>query len=302
MESWYTIKEQCAGKYRLLLLWWIYKIFHLTGLKIILYPIILVMLYFLKGGRKASRAYQQVLKQYAKKHSLNLKSPSTYRHIYSYAFSLAEKMSVLCDKKCRIKFTIHNDRHWRQFLQDLQKDSGLFLISSHLGNIETLAAIPNYFPSLPQKNVNALMEIGQNSIFHQFICERNRSSAFKLYDAKKLDFATIMELYEKLEQGDSILMAADRLSSQNPKAQITQTLLDKKCAIPTGTFQFAKKINAPTYAILLLRHKNGEYKLYLKQLDLSKSLPQIAAQYLTFIEKYLLQYPEQWYNFYQFFQ
>ncbi len=301
MESWYAIKEQCAGKYRLLFLWGIYKLFHLKGLQIILYPIIFMMLPFLKAGRIASKQYQAVLKEYIHKHNLKIKIPTTYQHIYSYAFSLAEKMSVLCDKKSRIKFTIHKDKNWESFVKDLQKKSGLFLISSHLGNVETLATFPNFFSSLPRKNLNALMEIGQNSIFHQFITQRNRSSAFKLYDAQQLDFLAIMELYEKLEQGDCILMAADRLSSQNPKAQIIGNLLDKKCSIPKGALQFAKKINAPTYTVLLLRQKNT-YKLYLKKMNLSQNIPQISKQYLDFIETYLLQFPEQWYNFFQFFQ
>ena len=300
MTRWYTIKEQCAGKGRLLFLWRVYKIFHLRGLKWILYPIVGGAVLFSKNGRTASEQYRTVLNQYAAEKHLKIPSFSTYRHIYSYAFGLAEKMSALCDSKCRLCFDINRDENWDNFKKDL--NGGVFLISSHLGNVEILCALPKYFPNLPIKKVNALMEIGQNSVFHQFIQKRTQNDFFTLYDTKDLGFAEMMSLYEKISVGEMILMAGDRVSSQNTKNTLPAKMLGKKCTLPAGVFQMAQKMKQPAYAVLLLRQKDGKYILSLKKIDIRQSPHDMAQQYVRFIEQNLLKYPEQWYNFFNFFE
>lgn len=299
MTNWYSVKEQCAGRYRLLFLWKIYQIFKLRGLKIVLYPIVFFIVLFSKNGRMASRKYQKVLYAYQKKHKIKMVKMSTYRHICSYAFSLAEKMSAICDPKSPLCFEIKKDQNWDMFQKDLRK--GIFLISSHLGNVEALSALPKHLHQDCPK-VNALMQINQNSIFYQFIRERADNPYFQLYPAEEFGFAEVMDIYEKISQGEFVLMAGDRVSSQNSKDFLAVRVLDRKCILPKGVFQFAKKIKHPTYALLLLRTPKGTYQLFLHKLNLLKSEQVIANDYASFLEKYLLKYPEQWYNFFDFFK
>ena len=209
-------------------------------------------------------------------------------------------MSALCDEKCRIAFDIHRDENWDSFQKDLK--SGLFLISSHLGNAQVLCALPKYFPKMPFKKVNALMEIGQNSVFQQFIQQRTQNNFFTLYDTQKLGFAEMMALYEKVLVGEMILMAGDRTSSQNPQSTLTVKMLGKKCLLPAGVFQMAKKMRQPTYAVLLLRTDGGKYTLYLKKIDTRTPVQTMTQEYISFVEQHLLAHPEQWYNFFNFFE
>ena len=300
MKAWYSIKEQCAGKYRLLFLWYVYKVFRLKGLKIFLYPIVFVIYLASKNGRKASQTYRKVLYVYQTQHGIKPTKFSSFGHIFSYAFSFAEKMSALCDKKCPLRFEVEENEDWTSFQQDINK--GLFLISSHLGNIEALPALPAYFKIKETPTVNALMEINQNSIFHQFIKEKTTNSRFCLLPADAFGFVEIMQLYEKISAGEIILMAADRVSSQNPKNTLSAQMLDKECSLPVGVFRFAKKMDHPTYTLLLLRTKKDAYRLFVQKIDLQKSTDNMAKQYLSFVQKHLLEYPEQWYNFFDFFK
>ncbi|MBR6412552.1 MAG: hypothetical protein IKS41_05275 [Alphaproteobacteria bacterium] len=299
MTNWYSIKEQCAGRYRLLFLWWVYRLFRLKGLKIILYPIVFFIVLFSKNGRQASQKYREVLYSYQTNHNIKSIQFSSYRHIFSYAFSLAEKMSAVCDPKSPLKFEVYKDENYKSFQKDLS--TGVFLISSHLGNIEALSAFPRQL-SQHCPMVNALMQINQNSIFHQFIQERANNTYFHLYPAEQFGFQEIMSLYEKISTGEAILMAGDRISSQSFKDILSSCLLDRNCVLPKGVFRFAKKINHPTYAILLLRTSGDTYKLILKQLDISRQEQDLVQDYTAFLEKYLLEYPDQWYNFFDFFK
>ena len=300
MTNWYGVKEQCAGRYRLLFLWNFYRLFRLKGLKIVLYPIVFFIFLFSKNGRLTSQKYQKILHDYQSKHGISPTKISSFGHIFSYALSLAEKMSAVCDEKCPIRFEVCPDENWTAFQKDMEK--GIFLISSHLGNIEALSAFPRQFKQLPAPTVNALMQVNQNSIFHQFIEEKNNNPYFRLYPAEQFDFGQIMELHEKISNGEFILMAGDRVSVQNTKDVISAKLLDNDCMLPSGVFKFAQKIKHPTYAVLLLRTKKGAYRLCLQKLDMSQKVPDIAQNYIAFLEKNLLECPKQWYNFFDFFK
>lgn len=117
-----------------------------------------------------------------------------------------------------------------------------------------------------------------------------------------MDFQTIMSLYENLCNGDMILMAGDRVSAENSEKTITGKLLDRNCLFPEGTFLFSKKMKHPTYAIVLPYIGNNTYKVCVKEIDTSKNIENIVKQYTKFIEKNLVKYPSQWYNFYSFFK
>lgn len=219
-----------------------------------------------------------------------------------YAHSLADKMSAICDKKTPIKFQINKNKDWNRFQTNIKNGTGVFLISSHLGNIEAFCAFSSPNKNIKPKKLHALMEVSQNSIFHKFIEDRNNNSSFSLYPTEQMDFQTIMSLYENLCNGDMILMAGDRVSAENSEKTIAGKLLDRNCLFPEGTFLFSKKMKHPTYAIVLPYIGNNTYKICVKEIDTSKNIENIVKQYAKFIEKNLVKYPSQWYNFYSFFK
>lgn len=300
MSEWYNIKEQSAGKYRLLLLWQIYKICGLTCLKLLLIPIAWFIWLFAKPVRRASKEYQQVLFEYCACHNVGIRRFGSFAHILSYAHSLADKMSAVCDPSSPLKFKINNNESWQRFKELIDNNSGVLLLSSHLGNIEALCAYPDK-NELKFKKLHALMEVGQNSIFHKFIQERTQNHSFILHPTEEMDFHAIMTLYESLCEGDMLLMAGDRVSAENPHNTITGTLLDRPCRLPHGAFRFAQKMEHPTFAAVLLYVGNNTYEINLQQLDITRSTQEIADRYCRFIEQNILRCPTQWYNFYDYF-
>ena len=301
MNEWYNIKERAAGKYRLAFLWGVYKIFNLTFLKVLICPIVWFIYLFAKPVRAASLSYQNVLNLYAKNHHLSYPKMTTYQHVLSYAHSLADKMSAISDKKTPLKFTINGNEDWQAFQKCIFAQKGVFLISSHLGNVEAFCAFKDENIKF-EKKLHALMEISQNSIFHNFVMNKCQNNSFCLYPTEKMDFDTVMRLYENLCEGDILLMAGDRVSAENPDNTLSTTLLDKKCLLPMGTFRFAKSMKHPVFAIVLLYVGHNTYEVNLKQIDTTQSLEVMAKQYCGFIENNLLRFPEQWYNFYDYFK
>lgn len=299
MVEWYDQKEQSAGKLRLLFLWYIYKFFNLAILRIILVPIVFVIYIFSKNSKIASKNYQKVLNAYQAKHNIPLSRFTPFQHILGYANSLADKMSVLCDEKSPIKYEIAHNNDWKLFEKKLNSKKGVFLISSHLGNVEAFSGYAKY--SKKKYKLHALMETSQSSIFHQFIESHAQKYNFTLYSTDEMNFARIMCLYERVQAGDIILMAGDRVSAKNPEQYIYSTLLSKKCSFPRGTFRFAQKFNVPVFAIFLIKTKRNTYLISLKEIKVKTSLEEMINQYARCLEEMILRYPSQWYNFYSYF-
>lgn len=297
MKKWYQMREQSVGKWRLELLWWIYKIFGIRFLKLVIYPVILIVAIFAKPAVIASKKYRKILNTYQKKHHIAPTRFSSVSHIYAFACAMVDKMSASCDRKPKIKFSINKNADWNEFQTLLANNQGVFLICSHLGNIEALAAYSHDAP----KTMHAFMQITQNSVFHQFMTQHNVVKNTILYPTEHINISTATEMFEYLKRGDLVMMAGDRTSPKSPTRCETVRFLGVECQFPIGTFKFAHAESAPIFAICLMNVGGENYKIYVKKLG-NESTRKTIIEYAKFLEKLILLYPKQWFNFFDFFE
>ncbi len=297
MKKWYQMREQSAGKMRLELLWYIYKIFGIRFLKMVIYPIILVISVFARPAVIASKKYKKILNTYQKSHKLHPSKFSSASHIYAFACAIVDKMSASCDKKTKITFKIDKNADWDEFQNLLKNDNGVFLICSHLGNIEALSA----FSSNTKKTMHAFMQITQNSTFHQFMMRHNIAKNTILYSTENINLSTAAEMFEYLNKGDLVMMAGDRTSANSPNRYETVSFLGVDCQFPIGTFKFARAESHPIFAMCLMNIKHEQYKIYIKKLC-GATTREIICEYAEFLQKLVLLYPKQWFNFFDFFE
>jgi predicted LPLAT superfamily acyltransferase len=297
MNKWYQIREQSAGKIRLELLWVVYKIFGIRFLKFILWFVCLFIVPFAKPARIASKKYMQILNKYLTQHNFKKIKISTFSHIYTFACAIMDKISAQSDKKTKIKFTFHKNADWDKFQSYLNENSGVFLICSHLGNIEALSAFSNG----QTKKMHAFMQISQNSTFHQFMIRHNIKNNTLIYPTENIDIGVASMMYDFLRNGDLVMMAGDRTSPTAKTRYETVQFLDTNCRFPIGTFKFAKSLSHPIFSICVMNISHEKYKIYVKQLDATTPKDMIN-QYAKFLEKLVIMYPKQWFNFFDFFE
>lgn len=297
MKNWYQIKEQSAGKYRLELLWWIYKICGLRFLKIILYPIVAVISIFARTARQYSKQYRQILNEYQQNHNLKQSKFSSVSHIYAFATAAVDKMSASCDKKRKIKFSVHKNADWDKFNEYLKSNTGVFLVCSHLGNIEALSA----FPAGQDKKMHAFMQISQTGTFHQFMMRHNVATNTTIYPTEDIGIEIAGKMYDNLQNGDLVMMAGDRTSPNSPTRFETVSFLGRECAFPIGTFKFARTQSHPIFAICLMNISHERYAIYMHQIK-SQTIKEMIDEYARFLEKLVILYPKQWFNFFNFFE
>ena len=297
MKNWYQIHEQSAGKWRLETLWFIYKIFGIKFLKFVLRFVCLFIVPFAKPARIASKKYVKILNAYQKKFGYKQTKISTFSHIYTFACAVLDKMVATCDKKQRIKFTIHKNDDWTQFQKYLKDNHGVFLICSHLGNIEVLSA----FPDATHKKMHAFMQVSQNKTFHQFMMRHNVATNTTIYPVENIDISMAGEMYDNLQNGDLVMMAGDRTSPNSPQKFENVSFLGVDCRFPIGTFKFARSQSHPIFAICVMNTGHEKYSVYVKQIK-SENIHEMINEYAKFLEKLVLIYPKQWFNFFDFFK
>lgn len=295
MNKWYQQREQSAGKIRLEILWFVYKIFGIRVLKLITYPVVVVISLFAKPGVKASEKYRKILNSYQQNHGLKESRFSSVSHIYTFACAMIDKMSASCDKKSKIKFEINKNKDWYEFQKLLGNNVGVFLICSHLGNIEALSAFSG------AKTMHAFMQITQNKTFHNFMMQHNNTKNTLLHSTENINIATAAEMFENLKKGDLVMMAGDRTSPNTPQKNENVKILGENCQIPIGTFKFARAESCPVFAICLMNITHEKYKIYVKKIAI-ESTKSAIQEYAKFLEKLILLYPKQWFNFFDFFE
>lgn len=289
--KWYQMKEQAAGALRLIIIWKIYKIF---GKKIVEFLVLFITFFAFLGAiepRKYSKKYLKVL-------GLNSGIINQFKHFLAFSYSLIDKMEVFSGRFNPNNIFFDNENDKKIFIKDLQ--TGIFVISSHLGNIEMMRA---FLQTDLCKHLNIFLSAEQCKIFNNFIKQISIKSPVTIYPVEHITVNTSIEIKEKISNGEVIIMAGDRVSQNSINNQAK--FLGRNIQIPSGTFKFAYMMESPIYFICALKEQE-KYRIYLKKFEFQgnkqETIIRMQNEYLEFIEQLVRKYPFQFFHFYDFFE
>ncbi len=292
--QWFQIKEQSAGTKRLILSWYLYKIFGKNVLYLIAFFVAFFTFIFAPKIRDYSKKYFEIIKPYT-----NLKPSliNQFKHICSYAISLVDKMLVYSGD-FNSKDVIFTDKTIEtQLFADIKEQKGVFFICCHVGNIEIMHSLLAGKHS--DFNINIFLSNKQSQIFNSFLNSIKIEFPVKLFFIEDVGLNTAIELKENLDKGDVVFIAGDRLAENNDIKSIESELFSHKILLPEGTFKFAKLMEVPVYFISAIKIGN-QYKIYSEKQNFISEKELINA-YTKFLEQMILVDPFQFYNFYDFF-
>ena len=295
-DKWYQQQEQGAGSFRLNLLFWIYKIFGIRFVKFWTRLVATIIGTGAKSAKQFSSKYRQILNEYQINHNIKPTKFSPAQHISFFADSLVDKMVAMCSVKNRLTFLVKNNADWKEFQKLIKQKQGIFLICSHIGNIEALAA----FPDSKNIKIHAFQQISQTGIFHKFISQHSVRKNTIIHAIEDMNIGTASEMFDFLGNGELVMMAGDRISATNPGKTIHTQILGHDCELPMGVFRFAKSMSCPVFSVALLNTGREKYTLIVEKLD-NKNVNDMANGFAKFLEQNILIAPIQWFNFYDFF-
>ena len=125
-------------------------------------------------------------------------------------------------------------------------------------------------------------------------------SRFKVIPIKN-DLSHIISIRNALVNNEFVAIHADRYLEGAKFIELD--FMGKKAKFPYGPFVIASKFDAPVTFVFAA--KDGEYSYHLSATApiTQKMKPEeIARLYVDELEKKVRQYPEQWFNYFNFFQ
>ena len=273
--AWHRQKEQSAGRFRILLMWYIYKFLGKNVAKILFLPGYLFIYPFCRPARAALREFYDVL---------GIKGNS-FKHILNFAWSMLDKTDACALCKDPPRMSVVGDKGWMK--------GGCFLLSTHLGCIEVLPALGRKMPHAPR--VNAFQQMRHNAIFTNLFAQWMNPKQFCLHAVEDIGVETAVEMQQAIERSEIVLMAADRLSAGS-RSVLHHEFLGRDCLWPKGVFRFAKMMEAQVYAIIAVKTGWNKYEVKAERMG-----EDLLGDYVRFLSVNIRQYPYQWYQFYDFF-
>lgn len=299
-SSWNSIKER--GSLRLLtLMLCFYRFGGRMLCKIILYFIILWYWLFATQARQASLQYLRQLHHFAKDQSPFQSRPSllnSYQHLMQFGLSILDKMEGWLGHIPEQGLKLFGHTHFKQAYQ-----KGTLLIVSHFGNIELLRAIKSEHP----QKINVLVYQKHASQFNAFLKKLNRHADVNLICVNTLGLETAILLEEKLQQGEWVIVAADRAPVNSNRVQEGE-FLGKTAVWPQGAWVLANLLKVPVLAVFCYRqqqHVEVHIHPIADKIELPRHARMVAMQevtkrYIALLEQHCLRAPYQWFNFYHF--
>ncbi|MDX1297682.1 MAG: glycosyl transferase, partial [Pseudomonas sp.] len=180
----------------------------LLGRRLISPLLYLIVLYFYLFGGKARRSiqqYQRNLAIWSGRAELHPSRRSVFRHFMSFADTLLDKLDVWNGKLGLEHVTLIDPSNTCAQLH--QQGRGQMLVAAHLGNLEVCRALAELGE---QVTMNVLVHTKHAEQFNRLLGEAG-STHLRLIQVSELDAAIMLQLSERLERGEWLAIAGDRV-------------------------------------------------------------------------------------------
>ena len=187
---------------------------------------------------------------------------------------------------------------------DLLKDAveagrGAIIIGAHFGN---WAAGEPFFKRYGTK-LNLVMYDNEHADIKEVLEENQKSDApFKIIPVNKDNLAHIFMITEALDRGELVCFLGDRYV--NEEKLMTSALMGREARFPFGVFHLAARMRVPVLLYFSVREPHMTYRFSFSMIDQPERRKGaeniVLEQFVRALEKELADYPEQWYNYYDF--
>ena len=304
-ETWFSQREQSAGRLRLRFMWFAYSWLGKGFIKILCVPLMAFIYPFARPAKAALREYYAVLSAFARSrgisHAPRATSWTLFRHLLGFALSLADKTDACSLKKNLPRMTVRADEGFAAFRDCVAAGRGAFLVASHVGTAEVLPALPLARADIPGvPHVHAFQQMGHDAEFTEIFMRRFDASSLTLHAVEDIGVETAVEMQEAIARGELVIMSGDRVSAGSDKTMV-RSFLGVECLWPKGVFVFARMMEAPVFFVTCVRTGWNSYEAHFAAAPEGAGNGEILTAYTAFLEREVLDQPLEWHQFYPFF-
>ncbi|MGQ9427309.1 LpxL/LpxP family acyltransferase [Gilvimarinus sp. F26214L] len=265
-------------------------------------PVILYYFCFQGRARRASRDYlQRVQAMKGIPDGRSLKR-ANLKHFFSFGSGLLDKLAAWSGgiRPAHVEYCRRDE-----FLSEVESGQGCLVIASHLGNLEVSRMLAD---SHKRVKLNILVHTKHAEKFNRLLQEVDEASCLNLIQVTEVTPATAVMLNGKIEAGEVVVIAGDRTPIGSSERASEVEFLGDRALLPQGPYILASILRCPVYTIFCVRAESG-YQVFIEpfaqQIRLSRKerereLQQWAQRFADRLADYVLRFPFQWFNFYDF--
>ncbi|MDR2842040.1 MAG: hypothetical protein LBV52_02440 [Spirochaetaceae bacterium] len=307
-DHWSHYKEEVKTYLPLKFTLFLFKILPIVCLRIFTFPVGFFYYMISKRARNESKRYLEKMKSETGKRLHPL------FHIIAFSLTLVEKIEGWAGNQ-----NLGNRIHYQkddvdELINLVTNGKGVFLIASHLGNIEFARALADIGGAKNKSSIpiTVIVDFSVTSRFNQMLKELNAKSMTRIISANNVGPDTVIMLIDKLENGELVSIAGDRTSAHTNKCVIVP-FLGADAPFAYGPFLLSALLNVPTFFAFALRRKDVslscEYDMHIHRsainFDCSRKereqrIKELAKNYVHYLQLYCKEHPYQWYNFFDF--
>ena len=220
--------------------------------------------------------------------------PDTYRSFYHFGKAIVDRFAVYAG----CPFELHVENSDIYYSRSKEKE-GMIMLFSHVGNSEMAA----YLLQTPDKHMNILAYGGESPVVMEQRARVLEKNNIGMIVVQPNDMSHIFQINEAMQKGEVLAIAGDRnMGDKN----IMCPLLGTEAPFPAGVFTLCAALDRPVLLSFVIKESWNSYHAYTYQLSVNRSLPRaeratdLVRQYAELVEKTALQFPYQWFHFYEF--
>ncbi len=266
--------------------------------------IYLIVLYFFVFGRQARHSiwhYQANLAAWSGRSELRPNRRAVFRQFMAFADTLLDKLDVWNGALRLEQVTLIDPSDVTGQLH--RAGRGQILVAAHLGNLEVCRALAELGERV---QMNVLVHTKHAEQFNRLLGEAGASN-LRLIQVSELDAAVMLQLSERLERGEWLAIAGDRVPLKGGRKSLA-SFLGKPAYFPQGPWLLAGLLQCPVNLINCLKI-DGRYQVLIEpfaeriQWTRAEREAVIAGWVQRYAERlaaHCLSAPLQWFNFYPF--
>jgi predicted LPLAT superfamily acyltransferase len=271
-----------------------YKIFlfilKFIGLRPAYFVLRFVAFYFFLFAPSASRnsyIYFRKRRGYGRLKAVSM----VYRQFFRFGQILLDKFALMGGFANRYHFTGPSRKHIKQLAADSQ---AAILLTAHVGNWEMAGRSlrDNY-----NTRINLLMYDGEKAEIKQLKESAVEKQNVHIITIKE-DMSHVFEINRALKNKEFICIQGDRYMPG--QETIVHEFMGKEAHFPNGPFSLATRLKIPVTFVFSMKDKGLTYQFSASEPRVYSSPQEMLQEFVSQLENQLAQYPEQWFNFYDF--
>jgi len=274
-------------------------LFKLVSIKVGYFLLLFVIpFYLLFSGKHAKAIFRffRIQLNYSLWKSLR----KTYKNYFTFGQVILDRFAVFAGNKNYFELEIIGYEHFSR-LEKAEK--GFITASSHIGNFE----IGGYLLHSKNKKMNALVYSGETKTVQSNRAKILGDNNINLIPVLN-DMSHLFAVNAALQNGEIVSMPCDRHLGSAKSVECD--FLNGKADFPIGAFALAATFEVKVLAVFIIKKSSKKYTIYIKPINTDKEdgetkrerIERYVRSYVKEVETIVRAFPEQWFNYYEFWK